>query len=163
MFLSIVVSELKYWLRKGKKWYIFIYEYFNVPVKVELVNILTIFELTAGKDFKDPAKIESIVVSSIFYSHLISLRISFNRIFNPLYPDSISSCQQHCKDTETVSVIWRTFIGCEHIFLHPWHLYTSYTSSSNHVPRDQQSTLCNLLFTNLSWYRFASVFKKICN
>lgn len=54
-------------------------------MKVELVNILTIFELTAGKDFKDPAKIESIVVSSIFYSHLISLRISLLIEFLILY------------------------------------------------------------------------------
>lgn len=38
----------------------------SLPVKVELVNIRTIFELTGGKDFKDPEKIESIVVSSIF-------------------------------------------------------------------------------------------------
>lgn len=43
-------------------------KYLNVPVKVELVNILTIFELTGGRDFKDPAKIESIIVSSIFLS-----------------------------------------------------------------------------------------------
>lgn len=46
-------------------------------MKVELVNILTIFELTAGKDFKDPAKIESIVVSSIFYSHLFLFLFEF--------------------------------------------------------------------------------------
>lgn len=35
-------------------------------MKVELVNIRTIFELTGGRDFNDPEKIESIVVSSIF-------------------------------------------------------------------------------------------------
>lgn len=38
-----------------------------LPVKVELVKIRTIFELTGGRDFNDPAKIESIVFSSIFY------------------------------------------------------------------------------------------------
>ena len=38
----------------------------SLPVKVELVNIRTIFELTGGKDFKDPEKIESTVVSSMF-------------------------------------------------------------------------------------------------
>jgi len=44
----------------------------NLPVKVELVNIRTIFELTGGKDFKDPEKIESIVVSSIVLSFNVS-------------------------------------------------------------------------------------------
>lgn len=40
--------------------------YQKLPVKVELVNILTIFELTGGKDLSDPENIKSIVLSSIF-------------------------------------------------------------------------------------------------
>lgn len=45
-------------------------------MKVELVKIRTIFELTGGRDFNDPEKIESIVVSSIFYP--------FSRLANTL-------------------------------------------------------------------------------
>lgn len=37
------------------------------PVNVELVNILTILELTGGRDSNEPAKIKSIVRSSIDY------------------------------------------------------------------------------------------------
>lgn len=39
--------------------------YIDLPVKVELVKIRTIFELTGGKDSKEPAKIKSTVLSSI--------------------------------------------------------------------------------------------------
>lgn len=48
-----------------------------LPVNVELVKILTIFELTGGRDFSEPPKIRSTVRSSILtglnlYVHLIS-------------------------------------------------------------------------------------------
>ena len=42
-----------------------VYKFSLLPVNVELVKILTIFELTGGKDLSDPEKIESITFSSI--------------------------------------------------------------------------------------------------
>lgn len=41
----------------------------NSPVNVELVKIRTIFELTGGKDSRDPWNIESIVLSSILANY----------------------------------------------------------------------------------------------
>lgn len=56
-------------------------------MNVELVKIRTIFELTGGRDFKDPAKIESIVFSSIlnyFSLENSKLEILHKKIINNL-------------------------------------------------------------------------------
>lgn len=68
----------------------------NVPVKVELVNILTIFELTAGRDFKDPAKIESMVASSIFHRLIVGRN------------DSFANCFLSHQDTSSIARILRS-------------------------------------------------------
>lgn len=54
------------------------------PVNVELVKILTIFELTGGKLSKLPAKIWSTVLSSIVHFHLNSLSTKLNLDSNVL-------------------------------------------------------------------------------
>lgn len=47
------------------------------PVNVELVKILTILELTGGKDSKEPAKIKSTVRSSILNVYFLAFSICF--------------------------------------------------------------------------------------
>lgn len=47
------------------------------PVNVELVKILTILELTGGKDSKEPANIKSTVRSSILNVYFLTFSICF--------------------------------------------------------------------------------------
>lgn len=103
---------------------------FYLPVKVELVNIRTILELTAGKDFKDPAKIESIVASSIF----IWFPNFRKRIFHKNCIRLAVALQRYWDRVQNFLSIYRV-----RIYIHMW--LTSLYTPSNHTIQSVDFTL----------------------
>jgi len=65
-----------------------------LPVKVELVKIRTIFELTGGKFSKEPANIKSMVLSSIlkrYTANLVKFEVALScvQLLKPLkFPET---------------------------------------------------------------------------